>query len=61
MNYVIVGGVAGGATIAARLKRNDESAKIIILKEVSTYHTLTVVFLTHGGTIESRDQLLFNL
>ena len=29
MKYLIVGGVAGGATAAARLRRNDEHAEII--------------------------------
>lgn len=30
--YVIVGGVAGGATTAARLRRNDEAAEILIVE-----------------------------
>ena len=29
---VIVGGVAGGATAAARLRRLDESAEIVVLE-----------------------------
>ena len=29
MNYLIIGGVAGGATVAARLRRMDEKANII--------------------------------
>ncbi|WP_028973717.1 FAD-dependent oxidoreductase [Spirochaeta cellobiosiphila] len=33
MKYVIVGGVAGGATTAARLRRNDENAEIILLEK----------------------------
>ena len=32
MKYVIVGGVAGGATTAARLRRNDENAEIIMFE-----------------------------
>ena len=32
MKYVIVGGVAGGATVAARLRRNDENAEIILFE-----------------------------
>lgn len=32
MKYVIIGGVAGGATAAARLRRIDEQAEIILLK-----------------------------
>ena len=32
MKVVIIGGVAGGATAAARLRRLDERAEIIILE-----------------------------
>lgn len=32
MKVVIVGGVAGGATAAARLRRLDESAEIVMLE-----------------------------
>lgn len=32
MKVIIVGGVAGGAGTAARLRRNDESAEIIIME-----------------------------
>ena len=32
MKVVIIGGVAGGATAAARLRRLDEQAEIIILE-----------------------------
>lgn len=32
MKVIIVGGVAGGASAAARLRRNDENAEIIILE-----------------------------
>ncbi|MBE6999487.1 MAG: pyridine nucleotide-disulfide oxidoreductase, partial [Ruminococcaceae bacterium] len=32
MKTVIIGGVAGGATAAARLRRLDEKAEIIILE-----------------------------
>lgn len=30
MKYLIIGGVAGGATVAARLRRMDEKAEIIL-------------------------------
>lgn len=33
MKVVIVGGVAGGAGTAARLRRNDEKAEIILLEK----------------------------
>ena len=32
MKVVIIGGVAGGATAAARLRRLDETAEIVILE-----------------------------
>ena len=32
MKYVIVGGVAGGATAAARIRRNTEKAEIILFE-----------------------------
>ena len=31
--YIIVGGVAGGATAAARLRRLDEKSRIILLEK----------------------------
>ena len=30
--YIIVGGVAGGATVAARLRRIDEQSQIVMLE-----------------------------
>ena len=32
MKYIIVGGVAGGATAAARIRRNTEEAEIILME-----------------------------
>lgn len=32
MKYLIIGGVAGGATVAARLRRMDEQAEIILFE-----------------------------
>ena len=50
MKYIIVGAVAGGASAAARLRRLDEHAEIIILKKVSIFlmqiagcHTISVM------------------
>lgn len=40
--YLIVGGVAGGATAAARLRRLDEFAEIIMFEKV----TRTCLFQT---------------
>ena len=33
MKYIIVGGVAGGATAAARIRRNTEDAEIILFEK----------------------------
>ncbi|MBN2315535.1 MAG: FAD-dependent oxidoreductase [Sedimentisphaerales bacterium] len=56
---LIVGGVAGGASAAARLRRLDETAKIIIL-ERGEYISFANCGLPYhiGGTIENRDDLL---
>src|SRR6056297_4065948 len=58
MKYVIIGGVAGGATTAARLRRNDESAEIIMFergKHISYANCGLPYYL--GGTIQERDNL----
>ena len=34
--YLIVGGVAGGATSAARIRRNTEQAEIILFEKANT-------------------------
>ena len=31
--YIIVGGVAGGATAAARIRRNTENAQVILFEK----------------------------
>ena len=58
MKYVIIGGVAGGATAAARIRRVDEFAEIILL-EKGKYISYANCGLPYyiGGTIKSRDQL----
>ena len=45
MKVVIVGGVAGGASAAARLRRLDEQAQIVIFERV-LYRMPTVGFRT---------------
>lgn len=45
MKYMIIGGVAGGATAAARLRRVDEKAEIVLLEKASTFLMPIVVFL----------------
>ncbi len=39
MKIIIIGGVAGGATTAARIRRVDETAEIILWKKESIYRT----------------------
>lgn len=58
MKIVIVGGVAGGATAAARLRRLDEQAEIIIF-ERSGYISYANCGLPYyiGGTIKDREEL----
>ena len=58
MKIVIVGGVAGGATAAARIRRLDENAEIIIF-ERSGYISYANCGLPYyiGGVIEDKDDL----
>lgn len=58
MKHVIVGGVAGGATAAARIRRIDESAEIILLekgKHISYANCGLPYYI--GGEIEDREKL----
>ncbi|NCD06838.1 MAG: pyridine nucleotide-disulfide oxidoreductase [Spirochaetia bacterium] len=56
--YVVVGGVAGGAGVAARLRRLDEAATIIMY-EKGPYVSFANCGLPYyaGGTIKDRDNL----
>lgn len=58
MNYLIVGGVAGGATVAARLRRMDEHANIVLF-ERGKYVSYANCGLPYyiGGTIADRNKL----
>ena len=58
MKVLIVGGVAGGATAAARLRRLDEKAEIIII-ERSGYISYANCGLPYyiGGEITDREEL----
>lgn len=61
MKVVIVGGVAGGASAAARLRRLDEKAEIIIVERgdyVSYANCGLPYFLS--GTIEKKEDLIVN-
>lgn len=59
MKYVIIGGVAGGATAAARLRRADEQAEILLL-EKGRYISYANCGLPYyiGGVITEREKLL---
>ncbi len=59
MKTVIIGGVAGGASTAARLRRMDESAEIIML-ERGPYVSFANCGLPYhiGEVIQERDRLL---
>ncbi|HCI52725.1 MAG TPA: pyridine nucleotide-disulfide oxidoreductase [Gallionella sp.] len=59
MKVIIIGGVAGGATAAARIRRNDERAEILMI-ERGPYISFANCGLPYyiSGTIEQRDQLL---
>lgn len=58
MKIVIVGGVAGGATAAARLRRLDESAEIIMIERTGyvSYANCGLPYYI-GGVIENRSKL----
>ena len=58
MKVVIIGGVAGGATAAARLRRLDERAEIIILERTGyvSYANCGLPYYV-GGVITDREEL----
>ena len=58
MKIIIVGGVAGGATAAARIRRNTEKAEIILLEKGAhiSYANCGLPYYI-GGVIEDRERL----
>ncbi|MDY6206678.1 MAG: FAD-dependent oxidoreductase [Prevotella sp.] len=58
MKHIIIGGVAGGATAAARIRRSDEQAEIILI-EKGKYISYANCGLPYyiGGVIKERDKL----
>lgn len=56
--HIIIGGVAGGATAAARIRRADEFAQIILLEkgEYISYANCGLPYYI-GGTIAEREKL----
>lgn len=59
MKYIIIGGVAGGATTAARLRRLDEKAEIIMIEkgEYISYANCGLPYYI-GNVIKERSKLL---
>lgn len=58
MKHIIIGGVAGGATAAARIRRADENAEIVLIdkgKYISYANCGLPYYI--GGVIKSRDKL----
>lgn len=59
MKLVIVGGVAGGASAAARMRRLDEKAEIVLFERGENVSFANCGLPYHvGGVITERDQLL---
>ena len=58
MKVVIVGGVAGGATAATRIRRLDENAQIIVIERTGyiSYANCGLPYYI-GGVIEDKDDL----
>lgn len=58
MKVVIIGGVAGGATAAARMRRNSEDAQIILIErgDYISYANCGLPYYL-GGVISDRDDL----
>lgn len=62
MKYIVIGGVAGGATAAARIRRNTEQAEIILFEkgEYISYANCGLPYYI-GGVIAERENCLYRL
>ena len=58
MKVVIIGGVAGGATAAARIRRLDEQAEIVVLERSGfiSYANCGLPYYI-GGVIQDQEEL----
>ena len=58
MRFLIIGGVAGGATVAARLRRLDENAEIVLIErgQYVSYANCGLPYYI-GDTIQDRNNL----
>ena len=54
MKVIIVGGVAGGASCAARLRRLDEKAEIIMVERGPYAHVRWILHTDRGDEIRAR-------
>ena len=53
MKYIVIGGVAGGATAAARIRRNTEQAEIILFEKFAHYEQIKrFTLLPHPFSME---------
>lgn len=60
MKIIIIGGVAGGATAAARLRRLDEKAEIILFEKDGYVSYANCGLPYHiGGTIKERTNCFY--
>ena len=57
MKYLIIGGVAGGATVAARLRRLDEQAEIILIERgnMSRMPTADYLIILEASSVTARN------
>ena len=57
MKYIVIGGVAGGATAAARIRRNTEQAEIILFEkgEYISYANCGLPYYIGAGKIVCTD------
>ena len=61
MKHLIIGGVAGGATAAARIRRLDETADIIVFERGPHISYANCGLPYHiGGVIAERHKLLLH-
>ena len=59
MKVIIIGGVAGGATAAARLRRLDESAEIIIPIYLTGHNIMTMPNAINISDVMIQDRFIF--
>ena len=58
--YIIVGGIAGGSSAAARLRRLDEKAKITVIEKSAQILSASCSLPYYiGGILESKDHLVY--